>query len=203
MDKEIILKIGREIRGNKSHYAFQGKVAEFKNLINSYCGKNNPFYEAADKLKITAAWSDEQLESIINAFMRSVEFDLISNVSFERKQKTTVVNDFLDQAEEVLQKEDLHPAVAAFLIGASLEEFLRTWVLEQNLSFDEQRRTIDTYAKALRQNEFIEKQDYKDITAWAGIRNNAAHGLWESVKDREKINIMLAGVSNFIRKHSL
>ena len=124
-------------------------------------------------------------------------------MSFKRKLKTTVVNDFLDQAEDVLQKEDLHPAVAAFLIGASLEEFLRTWVLEQNLSFDERKPTIDVYAKALRQNESIDKQDYKDITAWAGIRNNAAHGLWELVKDREKINIMLAGVSIFIRKYSL
>jgi len=202
MDKETVLKIGSEIRSIKAHHAFQGKVAEFKNLINSYCGKNNPFYEAADKLKMTAIWADEQLEGIINAFLRSVEFDLISNVSFERKLKITVVNDFLDQADEVLQKDDLHPAVAAFLIGASLEEFLRTWVLEQNLSFDEQKPTIDTYAKVLKQNEFIDKQDFKDITAWAGIRNNAAHGLWDLVKDNEKINIMLAGVSNFIRKYS-
>lgn len=202
MDKETVLKIGKEIIGIKAHYAFQGKVAEFKNLISSYCGKNNPFYEAADKLRMTAVWADEQLESVINAFLRSVEFDLISNVSFERKLKITVVNDFLNQAEEVLQKKELHPAVAAFLIGASLEEFLRTWVLEQNLSFDEQKPTIDTYSKVLRQNEFIDKQDFKDITAWAGIRNNAAHGLWELVKDKEKVNIMLAGVNNFIRKYS-
>ena len=124
MDKELILKIGREIRSNKSHHAFQGKVAEFKNLITSYFGTNNSFYEAADKLKITAAWSDEQLESIIDAFLRSVELDLISTVSFERKLKTTVVNDFLDQADEILQKLEFHPAVAAFLIGASLEELL-------------------------------------------------------------------------------
>lgn len=203
MDKEIILQIGREIRSNKSHYAFEGRVAEFKNLINIYCGKNNSFYEAVDKLRITATWSDEQLESIINAFLRSVEFDLISNVSFERKLKTTVVNDFLDQADVVLQKLEFHPAVAAFLIGASLEEFLRNWVIEQNLYVEGQRSTIDTYAIALKKIELIDKQDYKELTAWAGIRNNAAHGNWDLVNDRDKINMMLAGVSIFIRKYSL
>ena len=44
-------------------------------------------------------------------------------------------------------------------------------------------------------------QDIKDITAWAGLRNDAAHGEWEEVKDRSKISLMLEGVNLFMRKY--
>lgn len=202
MDKENILRIGSEIKNNKSHYEFHGKAAEIKNLINSVCGKNNPFYEAVDKIRFTAHFPDEQLNSIVSSFIRSIQNDLISNVSYERKLKTTVVNDYLDQAEDILKRQEFHPAVAAFLIGASLEEFLRNWVIEQNLLVEGQKLSIDTYATSLKKHELINKQDYKEITAWAGIRNDAAHGKWELVDNREKISIMLSGVNILIRKYS-
>ena len=203
MDKEIILKIGNELKKDNYYYGFQGKAAEIKNLISSYCGKNNPFYEAADKLKMVATFSTEQLNSILSAFLRSVENDLISNVSYERKLKIEVVNDYLAQAEELLENEDFHPAVSAFLIGASLEEFLRNWVVEQNLDLANQKPSIDSYATLLKKNDHITKQELKDIGSWAGNRNNAAHGTWNLVDNKEKINLMLAGVNLFIKKYSV
>ena len=101
-----------------------------------------------------------------------------------------------------MKKVEFHPAVAAFLIGASLEEFLRTWVIEENLAVDEKKTSINSYALILRQNDLIDMQDYKEITAWAGIRNDAAHGHWEKVTQRDKLNLMLASVSIFIKKYS-
>jgi hypothetical protein len=42
----------------------------------------------------------------------------------------------------------------------------------------------------------------KDITSWGGLRNHAAHGEWDEVKDRQRISIMLEGVNLFMRKYS-
>lgn len=202
MDKEYILKIGKSFKGKTSYHDFLGLSAEIKNLISASSGKNNPFYEAVEKVKVTAHFPMEQLYSILDAFLRTVENDLISNVSYERKLKIEVVNDYLLQAEELLEKNDFHPATVAFLIGASLEEFLRNWIIEQTIDLEGQKPSIDTYAKALRKNVKIDKQELKEITVWAGIRNNAAHGSWELVENRDKIRIMLAGVNLFIKKYS-
>jgi hypothetical protein len=203
MDKEQILKIGNSIKGNLNIYHFQAKQAEIKNFISVYAGKNNPFYEAADKLRIMAALSSDQLNNILDAFLRSIENDLISNVSFERKIKIEVVNDYLIQAKELLLKTEYHTAVVAFLIGASLEEFLRSWIVEEDIDLSGQKPSINSYASALKKKNLIDQQDVKDITSWGGIRNNAAHGQWDSVGSREKIELMLGGVSLFIKKYSI
>ena len=203
MDKEKILKICDELKAENNHFNFHAKAAEIKNFISSVCGKSNSFYEAVDKVRIAAAFPMEQLNYIVDAFRRSIENELISNTSYERKLQTAVVNDFLLQAEDILQKVELHAAVAAFLIGASLEEFLRNWVVEQNLLHDIKKASINNYAMALKQNNLIDLQEYKEITAWTGIRNDAAHGNWNKVDNRDKLNLVLSGVTIFIKKHSL
>ena len=40
----------------------------------------------------------------------------------------------------------------------------------------------------------------KDITSWAGVRNHAAHGEWEEVSDRKRVQLALEGVNLFMRK---
>jgi hypothetical protein len=203
MDKEYILKVGKSLKGKKAYHEFLALSAEIKNLISASSGKNNSFYEAAEKVRVTAHFPMEQLYSILDAFLRTIKNDLISSVSYERKLKIEVVNDYLLQAEELLEKIDFHPATVAFLIGSCLEEFLRNWINEQKLDLEGQKPSIDTYSKVLRKNEKIEKQELKEITVWAGLRNNAAHGRWELVEDRDKIRIMLIGVNLFIKKYSI
>ena len=61
---------------------------------------------------------------------------------------------------------------------------------------------LDSYCQELRKMESILKQDVKDIVSWGGIRNDAAHGHWESVSDRNRIKLMLEGVNLFMRKYS-
>jgi hypothetical protein len=202
MDKEQVLKIGNSIKGNLNIYHFHAFQAEIKNFIATYAGKNNPFYEAADKLKMMASFSSDQLNNILEAFLRSVENDLISNVSFERKIKIEVVNDYLIQAQELIEKTEYHTAIVAFLIGASLEEFLRNWVVEENIDMSGQKPSIASYASALKKKELIDQQDVREIASWGGIRNNAAHGQWDSVGSKEKIELMLMGVNLFIKKYS-
>jgi uncharacterized protein YutE (UPF0331/DUF86 family) len=113
-----------------------------------------------------------------------------------------VVNDFINQAEELINLQEYHPVTAVVLAGACLEEFLRNWVLEVTPKENDVKPSIDGYTKILRSQELITKQDVKEITAWAGLRNSAAHGIWSEVSDRDKMIMMLQGVSLFIKRYS-
>ena len=101
----------------------------------------------------------------------------------------------------MLDSKEVHPAAPAVIIGAALEEFLRNWIEEAGLSLREKRPSLDSYAKVLREEDLITKQDIKDITSWSGLRNHAAHGEWEEVNDRNRISVMLEGVNLFMRKY--
>ncbi|MDD4025942.1 MAG: hypothetical protein PHN85_08490 [Kiritimatiellae bacterium] len=59
---------------------------------------------------------------------------------------------------------------------------------------------LDAYCKALRTADLISKQDVKDVTAWAGIRNDAAHGDWAKVEDHNRVRLMLEGINLFMRQ---
>lgn len=201
MDKDKILNIAKQLDGNTTVFNFYAQQAELLNLIQVYAGKNNTFFIAAEKIKITAPNVGFYLDNLIRSFIRSVENDLLSKVSLERRIKIEVVSDYLSQAEELLEQKEFHSAVSAVLIGASLEEFLRNWVIEENIDYG-QKASIDSYAKALKSKELIGRQDIKDITSWAGYRNDAAHGHWDKVADHEKIINMLKGVNIFIKQYS-
>ena len=95
----------------------------------------------------------------------------------------------------------MHPAAPAVLIGATLEEFLRTWVEAQGMPLGSRKPGLETYSQLLRDADLITKQDAKDISSWGGLRNHAAHGEWEEVKEKQRVQLMLEGVNLFMRKY--
>lgn len=129
-----------------------------------------------------------------------VEAGTLSGLSPKRQAEIDVVSDFLGMAESLLADTKNHPAVAVMLTGAALEEFLRNWTEELGIDVAS-KGSIDSYAKALRGAEHLDKQDVKDITGWGGRRNAAAHGDFDAVDDPQIARLMLEGVNLFMRKH--
>ena len=144
--------------------------------------------------------ADTLVEQYEDAYVEYLQAGLASDIPPERKAELDVVSDILEQAHRLLDTKGYHPAAAATLIGAALEEFLRTWV-ERSGSTVKGKPGIDTYSGALRGQELITKQDAKDISSWAGIRNHAAHGEWDQVSDPNKVGLMLQGVNLFMRQY--
>lgn len=155
-------------------------------------------YHAVYKYLRTA----ETVRAILQSFLDHIESGLHQGISPERKAQLDVVSDFLDMAHSLLETKGVHPATAAVLIGATLEEFLRTWVDTEGLSLAGRKPGLEAYSQVLRDTNLITKQDGKDITSWAGIRNHAAHGEWGEVSDKGRITLMMEGVNLFMRKHS-
>jgi hypothetical protein len=197
---------------NEDNYSLLTEALEF---LRVYAGEKSSFYKQLyDKTKniqipdgFDFVSNDSEkilkhVQSCLNAFIRFAEKGLLNGVSIKRQAEIDVINDILSQAKKLLDTKGLHSASSCALSGAVLEEFLRNWVEEQNLSLENTKPSIDSYMKVLYENKFIDKQDTKDITAWGGLRNHAAHGEWEYVSDKKRIEIMLEGINHFMRKYS-
>lgn len=204
MDKSQILDHLKKLLKRGEQYEGSAYLSAAKELIKLAVGTSNTYFEGLIQLEQRGLADDylaEYVDSMLRAFKDSVELDLIFKMSIERKAQLNVVNDYLEQADHLLNTKDIHPAAAAIVIGASLEEFLRNWCEELGKEVTK-NDGIDAYSKFLRDKDVLGKQDSKDILSWAGIRNDAAHGHWSSVDDRKRIQLMLESVNHFIRTKS-
>ena len=186
----------RDLEGEHGEAA-KAQVCEF---LRSYAGPKSAFLKQAEAAHGFSTRLVATLDSIVKSFIEYLQAGLATGVSPERRAQLDVVSDLLGQANSLLEDNRYHPAAAAILLGACLEEFLRMWVEAESLSIGNSKPGIDAYSKALRAEDLISRQDAKDITSWAGVRNHAAHGEWEEVSDRNRIRLMLEGVNLFMRQ---
>jgi len=197
-------KLVNELRNCGDNYArYEGLFAMAKEFLRIYAGPKSEFFMGFDKAE-TYGYSTDKAKvaaEIVEAFSDSLSSGLIVGISPERKAQIDVVSDYLEQAIGLLDDKNVHAAVPAVIIGASLEEFLRNWVEFENLSLGNRKPSIDAYTMVLREAELITKQDVKDVTSWAGIRNHAAHGEWDKVENKEYVRLVLEGVNLFMRKY--
>ena len=199
--KALRQRIGAYDGGPESGtYRAVGAKAQVCQFLRTYAGHKSSFVKQAETAEGYEGYVVGQLDAVLESFIEYVTAGLHGGVSPEHQAQIDVVSDILEQAHSLLENKDCHPAAAAVLVGASLEEFLRNWVEAEDLSIDPSKPSIDAYCKCLRSADLLAKQDVKDVTAWAGIRNDAAHGEWNQVSDHEKISLMLQGVDLFMRK---
>jgi hypothetical protein len=205
MTPEQIIEQAKRIQNSLRHsQVTSGGLAESCELTRTYCGERNSFYLALKEFK-PSPYPDSnkaKIVDILEGFIRSIENGFSKGISIERKARIDVVSDILEQTLNLLSTKGIHPAAPAVLAGAALEEFLRNWIEEVNLPLGNKKPGIDTYSGLLRESDLITKQDAKDITSWAGIRNHAAHGEWEEVSDKQRIQLMLEGINLFMRKYT-
>ncbi len=208
MDTEGVIRQAESLQTRISQYARPGKDGAFGEAAKAqvceflwnYAGSKSAFLKQAESAQGFPAYQVATLDSILRSFVEYLRAGLSTGMSPERRAQLDVVSDLMGQAHSLAEDDKYHPAAAAIVIGACLEEFLRTWVEAESLSIQGSKPGIDAYSKALRAASLISKQDAKDITSWAGVRNHAAHGEWEEVNDRKRIRLMLEGVNLFMRQ---
>lgn len=203
MNTDDLIKQTRRIIESSGQNPGAGMLSEAMEFLRVYTGEKSAFFKQLST--VDPYWNDSHVKKYVvtslEAFIRYVESGLLEGISIERKAQIDVVSDFLEQANTLLISKEVHPATPAVIIGAALEEFLRNWIEEAGLSLGGKNPSLDSYAKVLREEDLITKQDVKDITSWSGLRNHAAHGEWAEVNDKNRISIMLEGVNLFMRKH--
>jgi len=182
--------------------ALAGAKAQVCEFLRQFAGPNSSFFHVAASASGGSSHYATMLTASLENYRDYVNAGLVAAISPARQVQLDVVSDFLQQAHDLLSSKAVHPAAAIVLIGATLEEFLRTWVESAGISLGQKKASIDAYGQVLLAANTITKQDMKDIVAWSGLRNHAAHGEWNEVSDRRRASIMLDGVNLFLRKYS-
>jgi len=139
-----------------------------------------------------------RVADVLEAWVQFVQDGLEAVPSFRVRARMEAATDLMEQVQQLLDDSNTHPAAAVVLAGAALEEFLRSRV-DAVAALLTGRPGISAYANALRKSEYLSAQDVKDVTAWAGQRNEAAHGQFERLS-RARAQIMVDGINLFMRQ---
>lgn len=189
-----------------THYICHSFFITTSQFIRNYIGVDTEFYKTlrdySQKIgsgnETDKAWAAKKVLKSLKDYLK-LNLELFRTEKY--KMKIDVISDFMIQAIELATNKKFHPAAAGILMGASLEEFLKQLAEEKQIDLNEIKRTIDPISNELYGKKIISKQDLKDIISWAGIRNEATHGNFDEVNDRQRILNAIEGVNLFMRKY--
>ncbi len=108
--------------------------------------------------------------------------------------------DFLEMANELLAKR--YKDAAAVIIGSVLEEHLRklAGIFGVSVTVGKAHKKADTINADLAKAGAYNKLEQKNVTAWLGLRNDAAHGNHGNY-DQSQVAIFLTSVREFMTRH--
>ena len=177
------------------------------NLLSRVLGKDTEHYRRFDTEKEEAIVGDAgHTERYLGVLMAAKE-DIDSGFLFERELliSADVFDDFLEQAEHLL--ENKYKDAAAVLIGSVLESSLRKMCRKHGFDITDNTgavitdtATIAPLNDALYRGEVYSKLVHKQITAWADLRNNAAHGHYDQYT-KSDVEDMDKWVRSFVIEH--
>ena len=143
-----------------------------------------------DYLAIEIGIARALLSDIRNGYLKSVEELLHSNV----------FRDFLGMAAHLLDCG--YKDAAAVLTGGTLEVHLRQLCSKHSISTERSgkaKKADELNAELVKQGAYS-KLDQKNVTAWLGLRNDAAHGHY-SAYTKDQVALLLQSVRDFITRH--
>ncbi len=113
-----------------------------------------------------------------------------------------IFSDFLEMSEHLLDENYKDPA--AVMAGSVLEEHLRQLAIKHNISLTVNKNGEDVPRSADALNADLAKTAYdkneqKSVTAWLGLRNDAAHGHYTKY-EKSQVVLMVAGIRDFITR---
>lgn len=111
--------------------------------------------------------------------------------------RAEIFGDFLEMADYLLK--DGYKDAAAVITGGVLEDSLRKLANANSISIlksNGKQKTIDPLNQDLYSNGVYGKLINKQITTWADVRNNAAHGLYDKY-DEDDVRHMIEFVQKF------
>ncbi|WP_169951177.1 hypothetical protein [Microbispora sp. H11081] len=136
---------------------------------------------------------------LLRAWADQVEAGIVEIVGARAWAEFGVAStDLMSQVRRLLEDHEAHPAAAIVLCGAALEIALRAAAEAHSLVLPP-RPTLSTLTALLRSANLITKQDVKDIEACGGIRNAAAHGLFDELS-RERAGVMELQTNILLRR---
>jgi hypothetical protein len=132
---------------------------------------------------------DSLLHDIRGGFLKSLE-ELIHGDLF---------SDFLEMADHLTSSG--YKDAAAVIAGSTLEAHLKQLCVRHSISVDSsgKPKKVDLINSELAAANAYSKLDQKNVTAWLGFRNDAAHGNYGAY-DKAQVALLIDGIRHFITK---
>jgi len=168
------------IAGRQSQYAEQASQA---------ISRDNNDHDYA-KLARVVGVADALLHDLRQGFTQSLEELLHGDV----------FSDFIEMAGHLADSG--YKDAAGVIAGSTLEAHLRQLATKFGIEVEHEGRPVkaDALNSSLTKKKAYSKLDQKGVTAWLGLRNNAAHGNYTEY-DKSQVVLMLNGVRDFISRN--
>ena len=186
----------REQSGSPSH----AETAPALEFLRHHAGRMSAFVQQIERGD--GMFAEDALRAAAMALQGWVEYvsaGFGEPLPPEAQARVQASTDLMEQVHALLDDGKVHAAAPVVLAGAALEEFLRSLMIANGLSL-KGKPSITAYAGVLHAADVIDDLDLKDVSAWSGLRNAAAHGAFATV-GRERALIMADGINLFMRKH--
>lgn len=182
-----------------------GWIVEASSAISEVYNLNHPLRKQWD-VAAQHKWrfNKSGFEQLVEAFRtatRMVEQGRVQSLADTLRADSE--SDLLDQATDL--NDNGHRAAATVIAGGTLEMHLRHLCEKNNLSWTG-NGSISAYEVAIGKerkngNEILSKSAGKQVTAWGGKRNDAAHSPGTYTAPKEAVQIMIDGIRQFIINH--
>ena len=135
---------------------------------------------------------------VAKALLFDIQNDYLK--SFEELLHGEVFGNFLEMASHLLEHN--YKDAAAVLTGGTLEIHIKNLCTKYdvNVSLRGKPRKTDELNAELTKNGICTKLDQKNVTAWLGLRNNAAHGNY-SEYTKDQVRLFVASVRDYITRY--
>jgi len=217
MDTKILLKQLEDIASEYHTYLSQSRHDDASDVISDSkvqqmitrtlaaieraTGKNSVYFEQAKSELTSKNHSWGHLAALIG-ISESAKLDIDSGymVSLEELIHSEVFADFLEMSE-YLQSTGYKDA-AAVIAGSTLEAHIKQLCVKFNVSIQNngKPKKADTLNADLVKASAYSKLDQKNVTAWLGLRNDAAHGNYGEY-DMQQVKLLINSIRDFITRN--
>jgi hypothetical protein len=186
-----------------------GLAAEFRAagsaLLEDIFGTDNRFY--VDFLSYTSnvrnVYGFDQAAAVVKVVEELINREWLE--STKGLLAAEVFADFLEMSQHLW--EERYKDAAAVIAGSSLEAHLKRLSVKANVPLTMmeakgvvQARKADTLNADLVKAGVYDKNEQKQVTAWLGVRNEAAHGNYANV-NIDIVGQMITGIRLFVSRH--
>lgn len=207
--QEGLIVLGTKTPGTWGDWVDSGPMSGFRaaglSFIHQVYGEQHPhFSEFSKGTNEARPHCASKGIAILNAVKDEIEGGWLQSI--KGLVSAELFADFISMAEHL--HENGYKDAAAVMTGSVLEQHLRQLCQKHDIPVSELKGDKEVPLKADRLNSELAKKsaynaiEQKQVTAWLGLRNDAAHGNY-SKYDAEQVKQMIAGVISFMARTPL
>ena len=179
-------------------------ITRINALVKRITGTNSEYYKQIDKIsfKTKFRYAIRRLTQSIGV-LKGLYQDIKAGYlkSFSELIHADIFSDYIKMAEYLLEEGYKDPA--AVITGSTLEEHLRKLCIKNGIDIEIMSKgklrpkKADGMNSELAKRVVYSKLDQKNVTAWLGLRNKAAHGNYSEYNENQ-VKQLIIGVRDFI-----